>query len=141
MGKGLDVEAFKKALDEDLANPDGYWNKLKRKRELEESRFPKVEAYVEKHGMKTILDRMILEHGKEWDDKCWAKGYETYPNHKFKMLWKWIENTYEPVQNDLIPQDFLGASYFVSGYWFCIYCGQGCFYRVYDRELNNILQI
>jgi hypothetical protein len=141
MGKGLDVEAFKKALEEDLANPDGYWNNLKRKRELEESRFPKVEEYVEKHGMKAVLDRMILDHDEEWDDKCYSKGYETYPNNKFKILWKWIENTYEPVQNDLIPQDFLGASYFVNGYWFCIYCGQGCFYRVYDNELNLIIQI
>ncbi len=138
---GIDIEKFKKALEEDLANPNGYWNKLKRKREAEEARFPKVEAYVSNCDFQSLMDRLKREHGKEWEDKCWAKGYETYPNNKFKLLWGWIENTYEHVNNELIPQDFLGASYFVKGYWFTIYCGQGCFYRVYDRELNIILQI
>lgn len=141
MANGIDIEKFKAALEADLANPDGYWNKLKRKREAEEARFPKVEEYINKHGMKSVIDRMVLEHNSEWEDKCWKRGYETYPNNKFNLLWKWIEAEFEPVHNPAIPQDFLGASYFVSGYWFTIYCGQGCFYRVYDRELNNILQI
>jgi hypothetical protein len=138
---GIDLEKFKKALEKDLADPNGYWNTLKKKREAREGRFPKVDAYIEKCGMKSVVDRMILEHDENWGDKCGAKGYETYPNHKFRLLWDWIEYTFEPLQNDLIPQDFLGASYFVKGYWFTIYCGQGCFYRVYDNELNNILQI
>jgi hypothetical protein len=138
---GLDLEAFKRALDEDLENPNGYWNRLARKAEVERSRFPKVEAYIKKHGMEAVLDRMIREHGKEWDDKCWSRGYEMYPNNKFDLLWKWITENFESTQNDSIPQDFLGSSYFVKGYWFCIYCGQGCFYRVYDSELNIMLQI
>ena len=137
----IDLEKFEEALEKDLADPNGYWNTLKKKREAREIRFPKVDAYIEKCGMKSVVDRMILEHDENWGDKCWAKGYETYPNHKFQLLWDWIEDTFEPLQNDLIPQDFLGASYFVKGYWFTIYCGQGCFYRVYDNELNNILQI
>lgn len=137
----IDIEKFKAALEADLANPDGYWNRLKRKQEAEEARFPKIEAYVEKHGMKSIVDRMIQEHGEEWEDKCWKRGYETYPNNKFSLLWGWIEGTYEHVNNPLIPQDFLGASYFVKGYWFTIYNGQGSFFRVYDKDINNILQI
>jgi len=141
MSIGIDIEALKKALNEDLANPNGYWNKLKRKDEIAASRFPKVEAYIERHGMKTVIDLMIQEHGEEWRDKCWKRGYETYPSNKFNILWEWIENTYESVHNPSIPRDFLSASYFVKGYWFTIYCGQGCFYRVYDNELNNLLQI
>lgn len=138
---GIDIEKFKAALEADLANPDGYWNRLARKRKVEEDRFPKVEAYIKKHGMKSVIDRMIQEHDEEWDDKCWKKGYQTYPNNKFNLLWRWIEGTHEHVDNHLIPQDFLGASYFVGGYWFTIYCGQGCFHRVYDKDINNILQI
>ena len=138
---GLDVEKFKEALEKDLADPNGYWNTLQRKREAEEARFPIVERYVTEHGMAHVLDRMIREHGEEWSQRCWERGYETYPNNKFNMLWRWIESEYEPVENELIPQDFLSASYFVKGYWFCMYCGQGCFYRIYDSELKEILQI
>ncbi len=138
---GIDIEAFKKALEEDLANLNGYWNKLKRKDEITASRFPKVEAYIGKHGMSSVIERMIVEHNEEWGDKCWKRGYETYANNKFNILWKWIENTYEPVTNESIPQDFLSASYFVKGYWFTVYCGQGCFYRVYDNNLKILLQI
>jgi hypothetical protein len=141
MSKGLDIEAFKKALDEDLANPNGYWNKLKRKDEIKASRFPKVEAYIQKHGMPSVIERMISEHDDKWSDKCWKNGCETYPNNKFGILWDWVEKTHESVHNPTIPQDFLGASYFVKGYWFAIYCGQGCFYRVYDNDMNIILQI
>jgi hypothetical protein len=139
--KGLDLEALEKALDEDLANPNGYWNKLKRKDEIKKSRFPKVEKYIEDYGMKSVIDRCIKEHDEAWEDRCWKLGYEPYPNNKFKLLFSYIEKNYEYVNNDLIPQDFLSGSYFVKGYWFTVYCGQGCFYRVYDSELNNILQI
>ena len=138
---GIDVEKFKAALDADLENPNGYWNTLAKKREVEEERFHKVEAYVSKYGMKTVVDRMIKEHDEVWKDKCWKLRYEPYPNNKFEILWKWIENSLEHVENSSIPQDFLGASYFIGGYWFCIYCGQGCFYRVYDNEMNILLQI
>lgn len=138
----LDLEAIKKHLKEDLANPDGYWNTIKKKKETLESRFPKIEKYLDSCDFPELIRRLILEHGDEWRDKCSRKSYETYPNNKFRLLWKWIEGTYEPIQNKNIPQDFLGASYFVKGYWFTIYCGQGCcFYRVYDSEINNILQI
>ena len=138
---GIDIEKFKEALEADLANPDGYWNRLKRKREAEEARFPQIESYIQKHGMKSVVNRMIAEHNEEWETKCRKRGYETYPNNKFSILWKWIEGTFEHVENVLIPQDFLNASYFVGGYWFTMYCGQGCFYRIYDNDLNIILQI
>ena len=137
----IDIDKIKKAIDEDLANPNGYWNTLLRKQEATEARFPRVEKYVNDHGMDSIIDRLIQEHDDKWSDLCWKKGYETYPNNKFRLLWDWIKSSHEPVDNELIPQDFLGASYFVKGYWFCIYCGQGCFYRVYDSNINAILQI
>lgn len=141
MGKALDIEAFNKALEEDLANPNGYWNKLKRKRDAVEARFPMVENYINLHGMKSVIDRMVLEHGEDWGDKCWAKGYEAHPNNKLSLLLKWVEFGHEPIHNELLPQDFLSASYFVKGYWFCVYCGQGCFREIYDSELNLILHV
>lgn len=137
----FDFEKFKEALDEDLKNPNGYWNTLKKKKDIEKLRLPKVEAYVQKHGMEKVVNKLISEHGKEWRDKCWSKSYEAYPNNKFNLLWKWIEENYQPVLNSKIPQDFLGASYFVKGYWFTVYCGQGCFYRVYNSKFETILQI
>jgi len=137
----IDLEKFRAALEADLADPNGYWNTLIKKDEAARARFPKVEAYIEKHGMPAVMDRLVREHGEEWEQKCWDRGCETYPNQKFNLLWKYITESYEPVHNDRIPQDFLSASYFVKGYWFTIYCGQGCFYRVYDHDINTILQI
>lgn len=137
----LNLEEIKKAIDDDLANPNGHWRKIALKMELRKNRVSKVDEYIKKHGIKQIIDRIILEHGKKWEDKCWNKGYSPYPNNKFRLLLDWITETYEPVDNDLLPQDFLSASYFVNGYWFAIYCGQGCFHNVYDNELNLILHI
>ena len=66
----------------------------------------------------------------------------TQQNYSTKNMTKeMITESYEPVHNDLIPQDFLSASYFVKGYWLTIYCVQGCFYRVYGLDINTILQI
>lgn len=137
----MDLEKFKEALEADLENPNGYWNKIKKKEEVKISRFPKIEDYINKHGMDKVINILISEHGKEWRDKCWSKGYEVYPNNKFNFLWYWIENTFESIYNLKIPQDFLEASYFVKGYWFTVYCGQGCFYRVYDSNLEVVLDI
>lgn len=106
-----------------------------------EIRTRKFESYLEKHGFQSILDRLIKEHDDAWDEKCFRRGYETYPNNKFNFLWSYIEDNYVPVENEFIPQDFLTSSYFFKGYWFCLYCGQGCFYRVYDNKLNNLLQV
>jgi hypothetical protein len=139
--KGIDIEALKRALDEDLANPNGYWNKLKRKDEIKKSRFIKLEQYLNSHDFKSIIDRLIKEHGEEWEDRCWKKGYEPYPNNKFGLLFDYIEENYSNVDNYSIPQDFLSGSYFIKGYWFTVYCGQGCFYRIYDNDLNIILQV
>lgn len=137
----MDIEAFKKALEDDLADPNGYWNTIEKKYDLKKSRFPKVEKYIDEHGIKKVIDLMIKEHNEEWVDKCYNKGCEPYPSNKFDLLWSYVSMSNEHVHNPDIPQTFLGASYFYKGYWFCIYHGQGSFYRIYDPELNDILQI
>ena len=137
----FDLEAFKKALEEDLANPNGYWNTIKKETELLGSRFPKIEKYLDSCDFPELMNRLAQEHGKEYQDKCWKEGYETYPNNKFSLLWRYLENNLEHVHNIKIPQDFLGSSFFFKGYWFCVYHGQGSFYRVYDNDMNQIFQI
>jgi hypothetical protein len=135
------MEKFRELLQKDLDDPNGYWNTLAKQKAHRESRFPKVAAYIKSHSFPELIQRLQAEHDDTWKDKCYAQGSEPYPNNKFILLWSFITSTYESIHNDLIPQDFLNESYFIQGYWFTDYCGQGCFYRVYDKELNILFQI
>jgi hypothetical protein len=117
------------------------WAKLeKEKQDIQNARFIKLEKYLSEHDFEQIMARLIREHDDDYIDKCYKKGYEPYPNNKFSLLYSYLEENYAPVHNDLIPQDFLSGSYFFKGYWFTIYCGQGCFYRIYNHRLENVLQ-
>jgi hypothetical protein len=138
----LDLDKWKEILDspEVQARMDA-WAKLeKEKQDVLEARLVKVEKYLNENGIEQLMSRLIKEHGEDYSDKCYKKGYEPYPNNKLKLLYSFVEENYSPVHNDLIPQDFLSSSYFFKGYWFTVYCGQGCFYRIYNHKLENILQ-
>jgi hypothetical protein len=138
----LDLDNWKKLLDspEVQARMDAWAKREKETRDILETRFAKVEKYLNENGIEQLMSRLIKEHGDDYSDKCYKKGYEPYPNNKLKLLYSYVEENYAPVHNDLIPQDFLSGSYFFKGYWFTVYCGQGCFYRIYNHKLENILQ-
>jgi hypothetical protein len=104
-------------------------------------RLTRVGQYIAVHGIEPMLVRLCKEHGDSYIRSCYAKGCHPYPNHKFELLWAYIQANFEPVNNTRIPQDFLGDSYFFCGYWFTVYYGQGAFYRVYDSQLNTFFQI
>ena len=114
--------------------------KQKIKNEILEGRLQKLEAYLQNHDFEQILQRLIKEHDDEYCDKCYKKGYEPYPNHKLSLLYTYLRENYTYIHNDLIPQDFLSACFFFKGYWFTVYCGQGCFNRIYDSQLNILMQ-
>ena len=134
MSKWLESPEGQQAIDE-------WIQKESVKNEILEGRLKKLESYLQNHDFKEILDRLILEHDDSYRDKCYKKGYETYPNNKLNLLLAYVVKNGEESYHDSIPQDFLFESYFFRNYWFTIYCGQGCFYRIYDNEFNDILTI
>jgi len=125
---------------EGQASLDEWADGIKKKQDVLEKRLVKVEKYLNENDFDKIMERLIEEHNDEYCDKCYKKGYEPYPNNKLSLLYSYLENNYEHIENHLIPQDFLSVSYFFKGYWFTVYCGQGCFNRVYNNKLENILQ-
>ena len=130
----MDSEEGEAALDE--------WAKrMSIKNDIAQVRYLKIDKYLETHDFADVMKRLEEEHGEDHRDKCYKKGYEPYPNHKFELLFDYISEEFSHVDNDLIPQDFLAQCYFFKGYYFTVYCGQGCFYRVYDSKFKHILQI
>jgi len=138
----MDLDKWKEILDspEVQARMDAWAKREKEKQDIQEGRFIKLEKYLNEHDFGEILERLIKEHDDEYCDKCYKKGHEPHPNNKLYLLYSYLEENYTPVYNDLIPQDFLSSSYFFKGHWFTVYCGQGCFYRIYNHKLETILQ-
>jgi 3-hydroxy-3-methylglutaryl CoA synthase len=131
-------ENFKKAID----SPEGQaaiarWVE---KQKIKQTRVERVGTYLETCDFDKLIQRLVNEHNEDYKDKCYKKGYEPYPNNKFSLLFDYISENYSHVHNEKIPQDFLGSSYFYKGYWFTVYCGQGCFYRIYDSNINYVMQ-
>lgn len=141
----MEKSPIQKAL-EFMESPEGQIHmkemarKWKEKEERKQIRVKRVEEYLKTCDFDKLIQRLASEHDEAYKDKCYAKGYEPYPNHKLSLLFDFLEENYTYIQNDLIPQDFLGSCWFYKGYWFTIYCGQGCFYRIYDSNINHVMQ-
>ena len=139
----LDINKLREYLEseEGLRKTEEWIRKREKKDQILQKRLLKVEKYLKKNSIESIIDRLIKEHNDSYRDQCYRKGYEPYPNHKFELLFDYIQQNYSEIDNPLIRQDFLSGSWFFKGYFFTIYCGQGCFYRIYDHKMNIILQI
>lgn len=141
------VEVKKKSFLSDYFNsPEGqkdmeeYFEDVKIKGDLLDKRLVLVDEYIKINGLKSILDRLVIEHNEEWSEKCFNRGVETHPNNKLYLLLDWVKNRHEYKYNKDIPQDFLSSCYQVGEYWFCTYSGQGVFDRIYNNDLQIILQ-
>jgi len=109
------------------------------KREIELNRFKKIDAWLENNSFDELMARLEKEHGDEWGDKCWKKGYEKYPNHKLALLIDYIRENREPVLIPWIDSDFLAEAIPFKGYVFATFCGQGCFHRIYKYDTQEVL--
>ena len=122
------------------ANAD-YFKKLKIEDEINRGRCKKLEGYLQGKDFNKIMERLKNEHNETYQDKCYKKGCEPYPNNKYNLLMSYLQREFVSIENDKIPSDFLNSCYFFKGYYFTTYCGQGCFSRVYDFNLNEYFQI
>ena len=149
MSIGLDYKAMEKSLDEFVKSEEGkafheeYFGNLKKIQDIQEGRYRKFEKYLETHDFDKLMQRLIIENGDKWREKCWHKGYEPYLNNKLGFLIEYLLHNYEPIEVvEIEPKHFPSTIYFFRGYYFQTICGQGCFHRIYNKEnMKMILQV
>ena len=149
MSIGLDYKAMAKSLKDFAESEKGkafhkeYFENLKIKQDIQEGRYRKFEKYYESHDFDKLIQRLILENGEKWKEKCWHKGCEPYPTNNLGFLIDYIAYNYEPIEvAEIEPKHFPSTIYFFKGYYFQTICGQGCFHRIYNKEnMKMILQV
>ena len=70
----------------DDATIEEYYVKLSKRKKIIENRFNKFENWLENNDFDRLLYRIILEHGDEYESKCYENGYEPYPNYKINVI-------------------------------------------------------
>lgn len=142
---GLDYKAMDKKLDDFYASDEGknFFIKIEKERELKEKRFNRFNEWLKNNDFEALMFRLIHEHGDDYQKKCMHKGYEPYPNNKLGFLIDYLVHNYEPIEvPEIEPKHFPSTIYFFKGYYFQTICGQGCFYRIYNKEdMRMVLQV
>lgn len=140
-----DYEKMAKAIREFPNTPEGkkYFENERKKLEIKRNRYIRFEKYLESHDFDQLMYRLILEHGDDWHEKCWHKGYEVYPNNKLAFIIDYLVHNYEPIEvPEIEPEHFPSTIYFFKGYYFQTICGQGCFHRIYNKDdMKMVLQV
>lgn len=132
------VEKATKAIKEDLNDPNGYWNTLEKKKNLKQKRFKRFDKWLETNEFEPLLLKLLERNGDERTYRCMSRGYEKYPTPMMQFVFDYISDRLEVVNNELLDGDFSRGTWFFKGYWFQLLCGQGCFWKIFDGELNEI---
>ena len=135
------AEDFKKWMDseEGKASMEKFVQEEQTKAKAFENWSNRFEKWLETNSFDDLIQRLKSEHGKEWKDKCWAKGYEVYPNNKLAFLFEYLNENLEPVEISWIESHFSSGGFIFKGYVFETICGQGCFHRIWDYKTREIL--
>lgn len=113
-----------------------------KKRNIQYGRFQKFEKYLKTIDFDILIYRLVMEHGEEYREKCWANGFEAYPNNKLQFLFDYVVNRMPCVDVPKIKSDFNDHIYEFNDYYFQIIRGQGVIYTIYNgKNLQVVLQI
>ena len=119
MSIGLDYKAMAKSVKDFAESEEGkafheeYFGNLKKIQDIQEGRYTKFEKYIESHDFNKLIQRLIIENGDKWKEKCWHKGYEPYPNNKLGFLIEYLLHNYEPIEvAEIEPEHFPSTIYF-----------------------------
>jgi hypothetical protein len=84
--------------------------------------------------------RLILEHGEEWREKCYHKGYEPYPNNKLSFLIDFVCHNYDTISVSQLENMFHTEIWFFKGYYFRLMYGQGTVFDLYNgKDFKHLL--
>lgn len=147
--KDLEWELRKKKFDEILNSPatDAWFELHNLKEKIMEERSEKLHISLETGGisMAYLIERLIKEHDKAYEDKMYNKGIQPHPNNKLYLLFNVAEKYGQKVNaedtktwND-VP--FSTEIHFYKGYYFVTMWGQGAANFVLDSEENRIISL
>jgi hypothetical protein len=138
----MDFDKFQKELDEWMASDEAkvYFKKEADKQMLKESRYLRFEEWIKHNNFDTLMYRLILEHGEDWNRKCNDNGFEAFPNNKLQFVLDYVFHNQEPIRVKKIEaKHFPSQTYLFKGYYFQITQGQGCIIDIYNAEDYRLL--
>jgi hypothetical protein len=137
----LDIEEAKKKMEEWLVSDaaKAFVENLHKERKVKKGRYRRFEEYLKTHDFNELMNRLILENGDDWCEKCYKKGYEPYPNNKLGFVVDYVmENTKEVYVKEL-ENDFCNVIHEFKEYYFQTVWGQGCYHNVYNKKDKKLI--
>ena len=137
MSLNPNYEEMEKSIQNFIESDVGkkYFEKMRIELEIKRGRYVRFEKWLENNDFEKLMQRLISENGDEWQDKCYKKHYEPYPNNKLGFLIDYLVHNCEPIEvAEIEPKHFPSTIFFFKGYYFQTICGQGCFHRIYNKE-------
>ena len=133
----MDVSSFETWLNSE--DGEAFIQKQKEKKELRAKRHKRFEEWLEENDFDKLMYRLILEHGDEYVESCYHKGYMPHPNNKLGFIEGYVVDNIEPVYVEELDCDFPNQVWFFKGYYFQHVYGQGTLFRLYNKEDMRLL--
>jgi len=130
-----ELRKFEKDIDRWFESAEGkaYFEKEKKKNDIKKGRQLRFEKWLEHNDFDKLMYRLILEHGEEWREKCWSKGYEVFMNNKLDFVFHYVTANLEPISVPQIESEHFHCQvWFFKGYYFRIMHGQGSVVDIYN---------
>jgi hypothetical protein len=142
----MDIEKFKKHLDEWIESPSGkaYIEKERKEYELKIQRYNSFTDWLKTNSFDNLLYRLIIKHDEEYRAKCYENGYEPYPNHVLQFIIDYAFTFGKKVNKKIIKKNKLDSDFpyditEFEGFYFQIIYGQGSIVRIYNRDDTRLL--
>jgi hypothetical protein len=133
----MDIEKMKEWLESEDA--EEYFSKIAEKEALDEKRYRRFEEWLKTNDFDKLMYRLILEHGDEYIDSCYHKGYMPHPNNKLNFLIAYVVDNHESIIVNELDCDFANAVHQFRGYYIQHIHGQGTITRIYNKDDNKLL--
>lgn len=133
-----------------------YFEEMRLEDEIFNQRLDKAHAYLsslDEQQFAALLNRMFAEHSDDYRDKCYAKGYEPDINNKMHLFVHVAEKFGTEIPHNRIDDDVLigfpgqrkgidnsfeAHLHFYRDYFVQLNSGQGSFWRIYNKDKQEI---
>lgn len=97
-------------------------------------RFDRFTTWLETNDFDKLMFRVIFEHNDKYNDMCYSKGCEPYPNNKLDFILQYVEKYGKVVKVKKLKCDFDNIIYEFKGYYFRFVYGQGVIITIYNKD-------
>ena len=130
----MDIEKLKVHLEspEGKKQMEEWFEKRQIEKEIKQKRFVRFDEWLKHNDFDKLIQRLILEHGEDYRDKCYHKGYEPHPNQKLGFVIDYVQDKLEQIRVSQLENMFNTQIWFFKGYYFRIMHGQGSVFDLYN---------